>query len=72
MPEVAEKCTEWSTPAKRIKLDTEDSEASTVSWEVEDPSEFRPEKLGSMGKEQEQFRVFYNVSKNWFIPYYKP
>lgn len=61
MPEVAEK-SEGPSPSKKIKLDTEDDDASIVSWKVEDPSEFRPEKISSMGKEQEQFRVFYDVS----------
>ena len=32
-----------------------------VKWDVEDPSEFRPG-LKDMGKEQESFRAFYDVS----------
>lgn len=33
----------------------------SVRWEVEDPSEFRPELLSDMGKDETKFRVF-NVS----------
>ena len=35
--------------------------AQNVRWEVEDPSEFRPEILSDMGKGETEFRVF-NVS----------
>lgn len=38
-----------------------------VKWPVEDPSEYRPlppedTSIGNMGKEQEMFRTFYDVS----------
>lgn len=36
-------------------------EVPNVRWEVEDPSEYRPELLTDMGKDQTEFRVF-NVS----------
>lgn len=64
MPEVAERNAAEPTPPKRMKLDDADDGASVVTWEVEDPSEFRPEKLGDMGKEKGEFRLFYNVSSS--------
>ena len=52
MPESVEVCA--GSPKK-------DESQSTVRWEVEDPSEFRPELLSDMGKDEAEFRVF-NVS----------
>ena len=43
------------------KADQPKDDAQNVRWEVEDPSEFRPELLTDMGKNEAQFRVF-NVS----------
>lgn len=52
MPESVEVCA--GSPKK-------DESQSTVHWEVEDPSEFRPDILSDMGKDEAEFRVF-NVS----------
>ena len=52
MPESAEVCA--GSPKK-------DEAQDAIRWEVEDPSEFRPELLSDMGKDETEFRVF-NVS----------
>ena len=49
MPESVEVCT--GSPKK-------DESQSAIHWEVEDPSEFRPEILSDMGKDETEFRVF--------------
>ena len=55
MPESVEVCT--GSPKKN------DSQSIKVHWEVEDPSEFRPDLLSDMGKDEAEFRVF-NVSRD--------
>jgi hypothetical protein len=47
MPESVEVCA--GSPKK---------DESPIHWEVEDPSEFRPEILSGMGKDETEFRVF--------------
>lgn len=54
-------------PAPKLGEEKEDlgdspPPAKKVKWEVEDPSEFRPGLLDNIGREQETFRVFYDVS----------
>lgn len=55
----------------------QDSDASVeqVSWPVEDPSEFRPEfgpggVMESLGKEKEEFRVYYEVYTSMCYRFY--
>ena len=50
MPESVEVCTGSSKK--------DESQPSAIHWEVEDPSEFRPEILSDMGKDETEFRVF--------------
>ena len=55
MPESVEVC------AGSPKKDESPAPSGEVRWEVEDPSEFRPDILSDMGKDETEFRVF-NVS----------
>ena len=51
-----------SIKLKKPKLDVSDQQQK-VAWEVEDPSEFRKqEELDNIGKDVENFRLFYDVS----------
>ena len=61
---------EDNPPEKKAKVikdvnDTSPASASEkiVKWGVEDPSEFRPGMLENLGKDQENFRAFYDVRK---------
>lgn len=38
----------------------DEAQTKIVRWDMEDPSEFRPD-LGNMGKDQSSFRTFYDV-----------
>ena len=57
MPESVEVDAAGSQKENLRKAEAQDM----IRWKVEDPSEFRPELLSDMGKEQSEFRV-YNVS----------
>lgn len=60
MPESVEVC------AGSPKKDESPAPSGEVRWEVEDPSEFRPDILSDMGKDETEFRVF-NVSARTYI-----
>ena len=53
MPESVEVCAD--SPKKD---ESQPQRQSPIRWEVEDPSEFRPEILSDMGKDETEFRVF--------------
>ena len=53
---------EVDTPASPKASEQKAEAAQSVRWEVEDPSEFRPEMLSDMGKAEAEFRIF-NVSE---------
>ena len=57
MPEGIETSIEVSVGSPK-----KDEVQSMIRWEVEDPSEFRPDLLSDMGKDEAEFRVF-NVSE---------
>lgn len=53
MPESVEVCAD--SPKKD---ESPQPQQSAIHWEVEDPSEFRPDILSDMGKNETEFRVF--------------
>ena len=54
-------------PAEKLSGCESDSPSKKVKWSVEEPSYYRPEMpkdspVENLGKEQQQFREFYDVS----------